>query len=211
VTHERLGGLVAIDRLLDIESDEAIEPRAVKHYRLYQYVKSGLQCNDINLMITASKTLGRVLEIGGNFGDAFMPAEIPRLLESLNNDRDLSRYAAVLILRALARFSVAQFYPFVGNVLERIWIPLRDSRVVVREGAADLLASCLDIVGNRPGQSHAVNHAKILNQAVAGFKSTSVDVVHGSLLAYRELLLHAGMVSELQKAISSSPAHLTRS
>lgn len=145
-------------------------------------------------MKTASKTLGRVLEIGGNFGDAFMPAEIPRLLEMLNNERDLSRYAAVLILRALARFSVAQFYPFVGNVLERIWIPLWDSRVVVREGAAELLASCLDIVGNRVGQSHAVNHAKILSQAVTGFKQASVDVVHGSLLAYRELLLHAGMV-----------------
>lgn len=100
--HERMGGVLAIDRLLEIEHDDAVETRATKYYRFYQYVKSALLFGtDADLTGAATKTLNRVLELGGNFGDAFMQSEVPRLLELLRNEKDFNRYGAVLILKAL--------------------------------------------------------------------------------------------------------------
>lgn len=220
-----MGGILAIDRLIDIEHDDAIEARATKYYRLYQYVKAALLFStDVDLTSAATKTLNRVLELGGNFGDAFMPQEIPRLLEQLRNERDHNRYGSVLILKAFARHFSHQFSSYVLDVLGFIWVPLKDSRAYVREAGADLLASCFDVVGGReravqattasggagvgtsaaPTTSNnkdlAVSPARILKEAVAGLRSTTVDVIHGSLLAYRMILLHSSSVGP-----SSSP------
>lgn len=118
----------AIDRLLEIEGDETIE---AKHtlFRLFNYVKSLLPSPDVNVMIAASKTLGRIAEMGGTAFADQIDVEVPRALEALQSDKPEGRHAAVLILRELARHSAAHFHPHVGLVLERIWLPLRDSRV----------------------------------------------------------------------------------
>ena len=196
--HERMGGVLAIDRLLEIEHDDAVETRATKYYRFYQYVKSALLFStDADLTGAATKTLNRVLELGGNFGDAFMQQEVPRLLELLRNEKDFNRYGAVLILKAFARYFGHQFSTFVDIVLEWIWTPLRDSRAYIREAGADLLASCFDVVGGRPEQGLSVSAAKILRDSIQGLRSTQVDVIHGSLLAYRVILLHSASVCEL--------------
>lgn len=196
--HERMSGVIAIDRLLEIEHDDAVEPRATKYYRFYQYIKAALHFStDADLTGAATKTLHRVLELGVNFGDAFMQQEVPRLLEGLKNEKDYNRYGAVIILKAFARHFSHQFTAFVDIVLEWIWAPLRDSRPYIREAGADLLASCFDLVGGRPEQGHGnnVNPAKILRESIGGLKHTQVDVIHGSLLAYRVILLHSASVS----------------
>jgi hypothetical protein len=117
------------DRLLEIEGDETIE---AKHtlFRLFNYVKSLLPSPDVNVMIAASKTLGRIAEMGGTAFADQIDVEVPRALEALQSDKPAEgRHAAVLVLRELARHSAAHFHPHVGLVLERIWLPLRDSRV----------------------------------------------------------------------------------
>ena len=78
----------------------------------------------------------------------------------------------------------------------------------MREGAAELLATCLDIVGQRDRGERAGRaiYAKVLADAQAGLKAASPDTVHGSLLTYRELFLHAGMVCS---KYSNSDTHLT--
>lgn len=116
-----------VDRLLEIEG-ETIE---AKHtlFRLFNYVKSLLPSPDVNVMIAASKTLGRIAEMGGTAFADQIDVEVPRALEALQSDKPEGRHAAVLILRELARHSAAHFHPHVGLVLERIWVPLRDSRV----------------------------------------------------------------------------------
>lgn len=190
-----MSGVLAIDRLLEIEHDDAVETRATKYYRFYQYVKAALHFStDVDLTGAATKTLHRVLELGGNFGDAFMQQEVPRLLEGLKNEKDYNRYGAVIILKAFARHFSHQFSAFVDVVLEWIWTPLRDPRPYIREAGADLLASCFDLVGVRPDSGQSVNPAKILKESINGLRSTQVDVIHGSLLAYRVILLHSASV-----------------
>ncbi|ELU37824.1 phosphatidylinositol 3-kinase tor2 [Rhizoctonia solani AG-1 IA] len=190
-SHERLGGVLAIDRLLEIEG-ELIESKPTL-FRLFNYVKSLLPSPDVNVMIAASKTLGRIAEMGGTAFADQIDVEVPRALEALQSDKPEGRHAAVLILRELARHSAAHFHPHVQLVLERIWVPLRDTRVLVREGAAELLAACLEIMRSRDRTQRTPVYRDINEKAAKGLAMAPIETVHGSLLAYRELFLHAGM------------------
>jgi len=148
-------------------------------------------------MLAASKTLGQIAEIGGSaFGERFMDFEVPAAVEMMQPDKAESpRYAGVLILKELARNSPTYFHSHLGIVFDSILVPLRDQRVIVREGAAELLAACLEIVSQRERQARSPYLVKILQDAQNGLKSSQAEVIHGSLLTYRELLLHAGMAS----------------
>ncbi|KAK0489036.1 phosphatidylinositol 3-kinase [Armillaria novae-zelandiae] len=179
-TTENFGGLLAIDHLLEITSGETIESKR-NLFRFYNYVKHLLPHSDINLMLVASKTLGQIAHIGGSaFGDRFMDYEVPAAIELMQPEKQESpRYAGVLILKELARNSPGHFHSHISLVFENIVVVLRDQRVIVREGAAELLAACLEIVVQRERQT--------------GLRMPQPEIIHGSLLTYRELLLHAGM------------------
>ncbi|KAF8659826.1 hypothetical protein AX16_001711 [Volvariella volvacea WC 439] len=191
---DALGGLVAIDYLLDLDGDETIEARRY-HFRFYNYVKHLLPNHDINLMLSASKTLGQIAMIGGAaFGERFMDYEVPAAIEMISPDKpETARYAGVLILKELARNSANYFHSHINIVLDKILGPLRDPRVFVREGAAELLAACLEIVAQRDRVGRSQYLQKILTDAQSGLRQTQPEIIHGSLLTYRELMLHAGM------------------
>lgn len=164
--------------------------------RFYHYVKHLLRDHHANLMLAASKTLGHIAEIGGSaFGERFMDYEVPEAVELIQPDQQESRYAGVLVLKELAKNSPNYFYSHIGTVLDNILGPLRDQRVIVREGAAELLAACLEIVTQKERQTKSLYLSKIHMEARAGLKQSQPEVIHGSLLIYRELLLHGGMVS----------------
>ncbi|KAL0953824.1 hypothetical protein HGRIS_005004 [Hohenbuehelia grisea] len=191
---DRFGGLLAIDYLLDVEGEESIESKR-NLFRFYNYVRHQLPNHDVNLMLAASKTLGQIAETGGAaFGEKFMEFEVQAAIELMQPDKQESpRYAGVLILKELARNSPTYFYSHISFVLDNILVPLRDQRVIVREGAAELLAACLEIVTQRERQGRSQHLTKILSDAQSGLKHTQPEVIHGSLLTYRELLLHGGM------------------
>ena len=139
-----------VDHLLDTDNGEAVDSGR-NLFRFYNYVKALLPDHDINVMLAASKTLGNIAEIGGAaFGEHFMDFEVQSAIEMLQADKlqESSRCAGVLILKELARNSPSYFHSYVGLVFERILVPLRDSRLIVRESAAELLAAW------RNGASH---------------------------------------------------------
>ncbi|KAI0032654.1 atypical/PIKK/FRAP protein kinase [Vararia minispora EC-137] len=191
---DKLGGILAIDHLLDIDGEENIESKR-NLYRFFNYVKSLLPDPDINVMLAASKTLGQIAEIGGaGFGERFIEMEVPYAISLLQGDKqEPGRYAGVLILKELARNSSAYFFAHIDLVFDKILIPLRDSRVIVREGAAELLAACLEIITQRERQAPSDHMYRILKDAQQGLKMAQPEIVHGSLLTYRELLLHGSM------------------
>ncbi|KAJ8457723.1 hypothetical protein ONZ45_g18201 [Pleurotus djamor] len=202
---DRFGGLLAIgashtawsvahanectDQLLYVDTEESRRHR----FRFYNYVRHQLPNHDINLMLAASKTLGKIALTGGSlFGDRFMEKEVPDAIELLQPDKQESpRYAGVLILKELAINSRPAFSAHVGVVLDNLLLPMRDPRVIVREGAADLLAICLEIVTDRDKKSPLPQ--KILQDAQLGLKHSQPEVIHGSLLTYRELFLYGKM------------------
>ena len=178
-------------------------------FRLYNYVKTLLPDPDINVMLAASKTLGQIAEISGAaFGDFFMDFEVQAAVGLLQADKseqksEQGRYAGVLILKELARNSPTYFHSHIGLVFEKILVPLRDPRNIVRESAAELLAPCLEIISQRERHTRSPFLIKILQDAQGGLKQSQVEAIHGSLLTYRELLLHGGMVRSLTCAIRS--------
>lgn len=181
------------DHLLKIEGE--IESKS-NLFRLYNYVKALLPDNDINVMLAASKTLGQIAEISGPaFGDYFMDFEVQAAVALLQTDKpEFGRHAGVLILKELARNSPTYFHSHIGLVFDKILAPLRDPRIIVRESAAELLAACLEIITQRERQMRSPFLLKILQDAQMGLKMSQVEIIHGSLLTYRELLLHGGMV-----------------
>ncbi|CAK5264818.1 unnamed protein product [Mycena citricolor] len=202
---DNIGGLVAIDHLIDAEGEVTIDS-SHNLFRFYNYVKHLLPNPDASLILAASKTLGHILAVGGPaFGESFMEHQVPAaiaLTTSTHSGGDkhdslgMARYAGALILKELALNMPAQFVPHLPNVLDHaVLAPLRDPRLVVREAAAELLAACLEIGAQREragAPQTSAYLAKILADAQAGLRMTQPEVIHGSLLTYRELLLHAG-------------------
>lgn len=186
---------IQLDKLLAIEQEETIESKR-NLFRFYNYVKHLLPNPDVNLMLAASKTLGQIARIGGAaFGERFMDFEVPAAIDLMQPEKgEAPRYAGVLILKELARHSQTYFHSHIGIVFDNILVPLRDQRVIVREGAAELLANCLEIVTQRERGAKTPYLPKILQDAQMGLKSPQAEIIHGSLLTYRELLLHSGMV-----------------
>ncbi|THH04859.1 hypothetical protein EW145_g5218 [Phellinidium pouzarii] len=191
---EKMGAIVAIEHLLDLEKEETIETKR-NCYRFYNYVKFALPYPDYSVMQAAAETLGKIVQVGGSvFDDAFMDFEVPAAIQLMQSDRqEPGRYAGVLILKQLALHNSTCFHLHISLVFEKLLIPLRDPRLIVREVAAELLAACLDIITQRERQSKTPFLTKILQDAQAGLKTASAETIHGSLLTYRELLLHAGM------------------
>ncbi|KAJ7779782.1 phosphatidylinositol 3-kinase [Mycena metata] len=194
---DNIGGLIAIDHLIDAPDSHQ------NLFRFYNYVKHLLPNPDPALILAASKTLGHILALGGPaFGETFMehqgvPYAIALISSSSSHDvaAGMSRYAGALILKELARNMPVEFTPHLHAVLETAVLPpLRDTRLVVREAGAELLAVCLELGAQRERvvESEATYLAKLLADAQAGMKSNHPEVIHGGLLTYRELLLHSG-------------------
>ena len=190
-TNEKLGGITAIEYLIDLESED----NSARLYRFYQYLKPNLPCSDATVMIAASRALGRVCKHGAqSLGDQFMEFEVLRALDYLQGDKDRNesgRYAAVLIIKEMARNVPHLFHIYVNRVLDRIWVALRDTKVLVREGAAEALGACLQITSQREKQMGIQAYEIIYEEAEKGLKTSTVEWIHGSLLAVQELLQHS--------------------
>ncbi|KAF8216580.1 phosphatidylinositol 3-kinase [Mycena galopus ATCC 62051] len=203
-TQKKLGGILAMNLLLQIEGEETLDSKR-NLFRFYNYVKHLLPDPDVNLMLLASQTLGKIVfaasksinhvsSAGGAFNESFMDHQVPAAINLIQPDKQESpRYAGVLILKELARNSPTHFYPHIGLVFDNILVPLRDQRVIVREAAAELLAACLEIVSQREVPNKSPYLDNVLRDAQAGLRQAQPEVIHASLLAYRELLLHGGM------------------
>jgi hypothetical protein len=68
--------------LLDSKNDVAPEKLLQKMYRFYHYLKPVLPCADAEVMVQASKVVGRIAKIGGvTLGERFFEFEVMNALE----------------------------------------------------------------------------------------------------------------------------------
>jgi serine/threonine-protein kinase mTOR len=204
-----------VDHLLSVVGEEAVEPKR-NLFRFYYYTRSLMPDADFSIMLAASKTLGRIAHLGGAaFDDRFVDFETQSAIELLSaekqtNKTEANRYAAVLILKELAKHSPVYFYPHIGLVVEKILIALRDTHVLIRESGAELLAACLEITAQRDRSRESLDLHRILSDAQDGLKMPQTEVIHGSLLTYRELLVHASVVREVLASSTVPYSNLTQ-
>ncbi|KAI8819891.1 armadillo-type protein [Fimicolochytrium jonesii] len=188
--NDKIGGILAIDKLIDFDGEE----NTTKTTRFANYLRIVLPGSDPQIAVFAAKALGKLALSGGTLTAEFVEFEVKRALEWLQGDRhEARRYAAVLVLRELAVSAPTLVYAFVGQILDLIWVALRDPRVVIREGAAEALNATLALVHVRENRQRKSWYQKILEETQKGFKIGSADAIHGSLLTLRELISQKGM------------------
>ncbi|KAJ3103710.1 phosphatidylinositol kinase- protein kinase tor1 [Phlyctochytrium bullatum] len=187
-TSDKIGGIVAIDNLIDFDGEE----NTSKITRFANYLRLVLPGNDPQSSILASKALGRLALTGGTLTADFVDFEVKRALEWLQGRPDkgsdflLKRESAPTLL-----------YGYVTQIMDLIWVALRDSKVGIREAGAEALSACLTLVQTRESTDKKNWYKKLFDEAERGLtRSTSAESIHGSLLAIRELLSNSGSFME---------------
>ncbi|RPB03684.1 FAT-domain-containing protein [Choiromyces venosus 120613-1] len=187
---DKIGGILALGVLIDVDHDDSTQ----KTTRYANYLRSIMRGNDNHCMVLAAKTLGQLAAPGGTLTSELVESEVKQALEWLQVDRQENRrFASVLLLRELARCSPTLIYGFLGQILDLIWVALRDPKVLIRETAAEALGVCLGIMKNRDQKNRDQWYAKILEEAKSGLRIGTTDAIHGSLLILLQLLDTAGM------------------
>lgn len=189
-THERIGGLHALSALVDFKGDDA----AQKTTRFHTILRKVMTGNDTTAMIVAAKTLGHLVTPGGTLTAELVDAEVKVALEWLQIERNENRrFAAVLILYELARSSPTLLHVWIPDIFEVIWVALRDPKVMIRESAANTISQSFTILMARDPQARQKWLTRTYEEIDRGFQHNTVEAIHGSLLALKELLLQGGM------------------
>jgi FKBP12-rapamycin complex-associated protein len=149
---------------------------------------------DVSTMEYAASTLGRLVRAGGASLSDVVEDQVKRGLQWLAGPRtEHARLAGVIVLQELANAAPAVFNVHVRSFIEVIWNPLRDPKPSVRITAVDALRACLVLVEKRETRYRVQWYYRLFEETQRGLtRVTSIETVHGSLLALGELLSHTG-------------------
>ncbi|KAI9736363.1 MAG: phosphatidylinositol kinase- protein kinase tor1 [Cirrosporium novae-zelandiae] len=188
--NEKIAGIQALDRLIDFDGVDA----AQKTTRFVSYLRHALRFNDNTVIVYAARAIGRLARPGGALVTELVESETQSALEWLQSDRQENRrFAAVLVIRELAKNAPTLLYGHVPSILELIWVAVRDPKVLIRETAAEAVSACFEIILARDTQVRQRWFSRMYDESINGFKTNNIDATHGSLLIIRELLLKGGM------------------
>ncbi|KAF9435486.1 phosphatidylinositol kinase- protein kinase tor1 [Entomortierella beljakovae] len=187
--NDKLCGVMIIDKLIGIEGEE----NTTQETRFANYLRL-LFPADVKTMTVAARALGKLAQQGGTYTTEFVEFELKRAIEWLTGDRqEARRHASVLVLAELVRHADVIVYPYVSSILDHIWVAFRDPNQNIRIAAADALSAVLTIVADRDSPHKTSWYSRINEEAQRSLRIASTESIHGSLLIYKELLLHAGM------------------
>ena len=186
---EKIGGILAIEQLINIDVDDA----AQRTTRYANCLRAALRSNDNKVLVFAARALGHLATPGGAFTAELVESEVQSALEWLQDRVETRRFAAVLVLKELARNSPTLLYAFVPQIFDCIWIALRDDKVLIRETASEAAGACFDIITARDTQVRKQWFSRIYEEAQMNFKSKNPNHVHGAFLILKELLFRGGM------------------
>ncbi|KAF2644919.1 ARM repeat-containing protein [Massarina eburnea CBS 473.64] len=196
-SNERIGGIHALNSLIDFRGDDAGQ----KTTRFASYLKVILRGSDNAAMVLAAKALGRLAKPGGTLAAEVVDAEVKSALEWLQMEprNEIRRFSAVLILRELAKNSPTLMYQWIAQIFEVIWVALRDPKVLIRESAAEAISACFEIISPRDSQMRHLWFGRVYDEILKGFGLNTNDAIHGSLLTMKELLDKSAMFMNEQK------------
>ncbi len=187
---ERLGGVHALDALVDFEGVDV----TAKYTRFTANLKTILRGRDLVPMQAAAVALGKLCRPGGSLISELVESEVKTALEWLQSDRlEEKRYSAVLVLRELARNAPTLMYAYVGLIFDLIWVGLRDPRHLIRVTSGETVSACFRIIRERDQEMKQAWMTKMYNELLVGLRTNTVECIHASLLVLKELLEQGGM------------------
>lgn len=194
-SNEKLGGVLAVDTLIDFYAHTDELPNQTS--RLANYLRVLIPSSDIEVMRAAAKTLGKLAVPGGTLTSDFVEFEVKTCIEwlttspessSSNSKQEYRKHASLLIIAAIANNSPYLLYPYVNSILDNIWRALRDSKLVIRTDAAVTLGKCLEIISDRDSNLTKQWFERLFKGCVYGLKLNTNESIHGTLLVYRQLV-----------------------
>lgn len=190
-TVEKLGGIYALDVFVDFEG---VDPTA-KYTRFASALTRVMSGKDINCMQPAAIVIGKLCRPGGgSLVSSLVDTDVQLALEFLQDgSSEERRYSAALLLREIARNAPTLMYGKVVDILEWIWVGLRDQRHLIRVTSAEAVSACFKIISERDQELKTRIMDKMYEESTRGFKLNTVDSIHGSLLVLKELLEQGGM------------------
>jgi len=175
--NEKIGGLMVVDQLIDITSDEYTSILA-------NYYRFGLKTSDPQVMKLAAQAIGHMSRISSTITIESVEFDMQRALEWLQGERhEGKRWASCLVLKELAVNSPTLFYGYVPSFVDLIWIALRDVKPSIREAAVQALGAALELISQRESRFRLQWYQKIFEETLRGFnKNANSDWIHASLL-----------------------------
>lgn len=105
--HEKKGGILAIDCLIDADVGNVTN----RNSRFANYLRNLLPSSDTGVMELAARTVGKLATHSDNYTAEYVDFEVKRAFEWLGGDRhEGKRHAAVLVLRELAVHMPTYFF-----------------------------------------------------------------------------------------------------
>lgn len=194
----KLGGVLAIDQLISV--DLAGEDSDFNATRFTHYLRQVLLTPDIEVIKAAAAAIGHLTKSGGTLAGDLVEYEVKRCIEWLTLERqEIKRVAAAIELKSIASTSPTLIFGYINSVLEALWSGVRDPKLAIRQDSVAALGVCLQIVLRRDQAVQSYVYNNVWKEVVSGMRQGSMEYVHGSLMVYRELLLHAGQFMQPPK------------
>ncbi|CAK9293619.1 unnamed protein product [Gordionus sp. m RMFG-2023] len=200
---DKRAGILAIMSLIGIDSNNSS-----RLSRCANYLRNMLPSSNQYLMELAAKAIGYLALSSETYTAEYVDFETRRAFEWLCGERNEERrHAAVLVLKELALCTPTFFVQHLPQYFETIFIALKDTKPIIREGASLSLRAVLHIVSQRENRDiHKPPWYQIsLNQGFAFLQEASSkersylkeEKTHGGLLTLNELLRIGCIQSEI--------------
>ena len=181
-----------VEKLIPLNLEDA----AGKITRFGTYLSSAIRnSSDFEALNYAVTALGHLVTPGGALVAEFVDSEVKTAIEWLGSEPRVEsrRYAAVLLIRMFARNVPTLLHAFVPQILDELPTSIRDPKPHIRDTAYEAMSECFNILLARD-QRYKLNwYNAAYNEAMSGFKTNSIDHLHGSLLTIKALLRSGGM------------------
>nr|CCA19196.1 PREDICTED: similar to fkbprapamycin associated protein putative [Albugo laibachii Nc14] len=183
--HEQLGGLSAINLLIEFATEDHII-RFANYLR--HFIAQSATPKTQQALLIAAKVLGRLASvntingngISGTLVAACVDFEVKRAFEWLQGDRQepifsQRRLAACFVLKELARAAPTLFHVNLNMFFQSIWGPIRDLRVEIRQAATQALSACLELIALRQTRHRVQWYCKVYDQVFAGLEKSNAS------------------------------------
>lgn len=190
--YEKMAGVISVDELGETKLFGDSMNRLSDLIRILMDAFSSN--SDLKAMKMASEVLGRLVTTGGVGVSDVVDEQVQTSIKWLAGPRhEYLRLAGVMVLQELAIAAPAVFNVHVRSFIEVIWNPLRDPKQNIRMSAMHALRASLVLIEQRETRYRVQWYYRLFEETQRGLSTTtSVEIVHGSLLVLGELLCHTG-------------------
>ncbi|CAK5017836.1 unnamed protein product, partial [Aphanomyces euteiches] len=191
---DRTGGIVAMDHLVDLFIADNNDSKIVEFAHALVKVFEKTSNSELTTLRAAGKALGHLVSSGGTSLIEFVEEYHmkPALAWLGNENFQVRRQAAVVIMRELAINAPAILFRHVDTFFDVIWNAFWDSKQQTRESAADALQACFALLQARESNRKNQWYTRTYEEWRRGLDRGSPEAMHGAFLVLNELLRNSG-------------------